>query len=844
MKVVPEKLRTQSSNLTYDPYSKADIAQAEIHRLSHLIGRVSPENSSKCLCCNFPLKSELFPLNCNLIELSDLGPGFALYFIICKLIGFILVLGLLLVGIPCIIDNSISESSEDWNHNDDSWEVVSTLGNKGNSAEIYPTWQCALHIGYMALVLIFYHISLKWLSKKEKEFDVNTISPRDYTVHAYGLGDKVTESEVKSFFEQKGRFDGKKAKVEKVVFVYKIKEYIDEFRKLIKLTEELHKSENLKSKTCNRLRKKNEIKQDIELVSINLCKIEESVSLNGLTGQAFVTFNTQADARAVEAKFSESFVLRFWKKLFSYVFYCRFRRKCGKIEESRVYAELANEPNDIYWENLEVSFIARFCKLLSTSLSTSLAVLMTFVVVYGMKIYERGHDFDDKGKSNKIERFNTRIASVWPSVVIIIINFILSVSTRYSVSLERAHSVTHYNISLSFKLVFMMFFNTAIITLFINYDWKNDWFVPGGLVIDSLYILFSNAFITPFIYFFSPAVLIHWIHKQKVKKASYVSQHEANILFENPSVDIAQRYASLIKTLLLTFCYAPIVPLAFGISALGVLVEYWNFKYLLLRRHSIPHQLSGELAKYVYAAVPWAILFYSIINFVFSFHLNLVERRISLCWMCFLFVYNFVPFHALMRFRKKIYLSEWEAEEKYENVSFNFIQDYDKLNPMTSGQALMSFADKMRKSGLVAQREFNLIEEEIKNDLPNSLAGLRRYATLRSNFGEFEPKDFKLLARFRGFDLNFKSNNVEKIYPVLSILKSQISRNIHGIDNQKMKRRGRWSICGIDSAGFHEVLTTQIKDANHESQKVANNEIDKPGSDIENKIDQLFMKKV
>jgi hypothetical protein len=63
-----------------------------------------------------------------------------------------------------------------------------------------------------------------------------------------------------------------------------------------------------------------------------------------------------------------------------------------------------------------------------------------------------------------------RAYSIWPSVVIILINFVIGKSTRYFSSFERPHTVTAYNISVALKLTLAMFVNTAAITLIVNYD--------------------------------------------------------------------------------------------------------------------------------------------------------------------------------------------------------------------------------------------------------------------------------------------------------------------------------------------------------------------------------------
>ena len=53
-----------------------------------------------------------------------------------------------------------------------------------------------------------------------------------------------------------------------------------------------------------------------------------------------------------------------------------------------------------------------------------------------------------------------------------------------------------------------------------------------------------------------------------------MTQANANRLYENPEINMAEKYANLGKTLLVTLCYTPILPFALFISAAGLFIEY------------------------------------------------------------------------------------------------------------------------------------------------------------------------------------------------------------------------------------------------------------------------------
>ena len=754
-------LENSTNEQNYDPYSKADMIQAQKHRQAHYIRQIGKAlrepNSEKCKCCGFPINADPFPLNCNMTDLSELGSGFPLYFVFSRIVGLILMLGIVIVAIPCVIGNSIPDQADDWHADKDSWIIQVSLGNYGDVDKIYPMWQCGLHVGFMVLIILIYHISRRWFEAKDRDFDIMATTAKDYTVHAYGLGNDMSEQEVKEFFELYGRYDKKQAKIVKVVFAYKIKEYIDNLRKLEEHAETLRMLEEYEKQGIvikprfwsKRIPSKDNIKLEIENVTKDLKKYEDElpagVGRDLLTGQAFITFETQADARAVELKYGRQWMYRLWDSTIRVFFCCFSKPNTQKFHNKRIRANIAYEPNDIFWENLEVSFHDRIISTFKTSLFTLFAVSITFGMVYGMKVLSR-QEKENYSKNSETQSWKIRAISIWPSIVIVMINFILARSTRYSTSFERPHSLTAYNISVAFKLTFAMFFNTAVIALIVNFEWRKDWFVPGGLVTDATYILISNAFVSPLLYYFSPMLCVHKLKMRKVAKAAYISQHDANVLIENPEVDMAQRFANITKTILLTFCYAPLVPVGFIFSALAIFLEYWTFKYLLLRRHSWPKKLSGDLAKAVFNIIPWSVLLYAVMNFVYMNFLNPDQSQIAFYWMCIMIGYNFLPLEVFAALCISKDVTTWEitSAEKYDEVALTFVEDYDKLNPITSSEGHKRYAELMLKKDVVNKDEFEEMTQALKLKTDNIFTNMRQYAKGRENLHDIEKKKLGL----------------------------------------------------------------------------------------------------
>ena len=51
-------------------------------------------------------------------------------------------------------------------------------------------------------------------------------------------------------------------------------------------------------------------------------------------------------------------------------------------------------------------------------------------------------------------------------------------------------------------------------------------------------------------------------------------------MIEKPNFDIAQAYAGIMKTMLFTFFYAPILPVGPIFSLMGLLATYWLYKVI------------------------------------------------------------------------------------------------------------------------------------------------------------------------------------------------------------------------------------------------------------------------
>ena len=101
----------------FDPQKKAELVLAEKHRQARQVRKVSEAmkkpNIEKCECCGFPVYADPFSINCDLVELSELGTGFPLFFLFIKVMGIVLIAGIFFPAIPCLIGNNLADNGDE-----------------------------------------------------------------------------------------------------------------------------------------------------------------------------------------------------------------------------------------------------------------------------------------------------------------------------------------------------------------------------------------------------------------------------------------------------------------------------------------------------------------------------------------------------------------------------------------------------------------------------------------------------------------------------------------------------------------------------------------------------------
>ncbi|OMJ68561.1 hypothetical protein SteCoe_33950 [Stentor coeruleus] len=715
----------------------ADLRIAKIHGDAHKVFKfpalVQTDEVKKCECCMFPLTGEPFNYFESLDALAELGSSFPLFFILSKSILFYMAIVFCVACIPCLVANIIQQKACLWN--DSAGLTYLTFGNYGNPWEKeddsnqVPYWQPILHLISVFLLIIFAPFISKIILNKSVEFDLNLTTPSDFTLWIKGLPKEYTTEELEEFFITKSKQNN--VRIANINSAYDIREFVKVSKSLLEWETTLEFIKNFKLENPGRYPKKgflcfkkifpSEIvcEKNIE----ELKKKEENFcnSLNEkLTSVAFVTFTSQIDARVLAKQFRMSSLKKFLISAKMKVLKSQNRLFKGHF----ITTEMAPEPSDVYWENLSAGYLSKQIRRIITYSIALLTIGITFIVLFFIKNYQ---------KSNSNTHGSAKyIGSAFSSLLVISINIFLSISIRIYSKEEMHHTWSTYNLSVSKKLVIALFLNTGIIPLVISYNYITDWFNTGGLANNIFWIQVANAIINPLLYLIYPSYLlkkiIRWFKSRNGLKG--MSQYEANLLFEGPEVDLADRFANILKSCLVSIFYAPLVPVGVLVTIIGIVLEVLVFKLMLIKVHSRPRKqsktLAIEISKWlrrlpsVYAG--GILIFYY--PYILEIRQVLVGLLIVVCVYNMLYIETFIDskfednsIDVLMQLCKS------DGSDDYFKFISEFFTDYERENPVTQAEGWEKWFKNIDEKDGYQGRDYSMLKRgNFKLDAINQYA--------------------------------------------------------------------------------------------------------------------------
>jgi hypothetical protein len=618
-----------------------------------------------------------------------------------------------------------------------------TVGNRGAVYAEYEdddiTVQIFLNYAVIAIILVLANI-LRWRQLAiEKKIDEKNITPADFTVYVMNLPKEKNQAEVKVWFEEYNK--NQNWKVSKVNFCYDIQDVVKRIRSLEKWNKirnyNQHKAKTMvedKKISMEEAIKKIKGYAQAEKKAIKYAGIIEGIKKEidakddkeYYCQRAFVTFEDELTADRVVRKYKMFYLV----KLFWFVWYKIFRCKNSKAnrrywEGDRVVVERATEPGDVYWENLSVSDMERTARQLLTYFITACCLGIAFSIYNGLNSlssYLDDRATEDDASSGDL--WMVRIVNALSSVITMIINVCLDIVIRLLSSYEKHRSYTQFHLSVAIKLMASTFINSALLPLSINLD-TEDWFTNNGLAMTIFYNTLSVSFVSTLLYLFNIGYLLKKIKICLEKRKgvnSKLTQRQANELFEGPKVDMAMLYSRTGMLYLLICFYTPMIPGIAMIGVLGIFLQYWVEKYLLLRRHKVPEAMGSAMAKFYSSLIPMGMVLYAIGNYVFVLKLSDDKNGDGQWALWFMIAYYVLPIGFILN----IFTVRAKRDKslKYENAMFTFVQDYDRENP---NQAKSDYLKAMKERQCTDQEKADIDKELHKSEKGNLFKSLNNY---------------------------------------------------------------------------------------------------------------------
>jgi hypothetical protein len=96
-----------------------------------------------------------------------------------------------------------------------------------------------------------------------------------------------------------------------------------------------------------------------------------------------------------------------------------------------------------------------------------------------------------------------------------------------------------------------------------------------------------------------------------------LTQREANSLYEGTVVDAANNISNFMVLIMTCIFYSPIIPLAIPLALAGSFINYWAYKYMLLRNHKMPEMFSDMMATFFANFMPLVLVVWGLAFCIF-----------------------------------------------------------------------------------------------------------------------------------------------------------------------------------------------------------------------------------
>ena len=432
-------------------------------------------------------------------------------------------------------------------------------------------------------------------------------------------------------------------------------------------------------------------------------------------GIVFVTLETKRMANEILKRVGEKSIFTF--RGMSGKFRSLTRHLSDKLKRKNLSVKFREppEPDDIIWKNLGVSRLTKLYRRMLTVVISAIALIVSFGAILGLKLFQVKilKPAVESGESNGIAY---RAVSIPISLVILIINKLISYILQ-TLTLEEMHSTeTNYFQSLALKETVLQFVNTNLLVVIVHiivFEPRAAVYKTGALIEDACYILLAQALVTPLLSYFSFGRLLRYmaqrrlISKVKNDNADGITQEEANELFEKLEFQPEYAYSTFANAMMTGVFFQPILPIGSITSLIALVLNYYAYKKKLLRDSKRPVMVSDDISEVTLYLLNLMPLVFGISNMIFDKILLGKIRGSSTFFFIMGVVCIVYPLYLFFMNTVKDCISTSNAREinmdvDYDQMRIRFLNEYDRANPVTKEEALQEYFKFMRgKFGLM-----------------------------------------------------------------------------------------------------------------------------------------------
>ena len=167
----------------------------------------------------------------------------------------------------------------------------------------------------------------------------------------------------------------------------------------------------------------------------------------------------------------------------------------------------------------------------------------------------------------------------------------------------------------------------------------------------------------------------------------------------------------------MSFLYVPIFPLGLGISLLGFILGYWLEKYNFANMYKKPEMLNRQIVEFYSNYFVLIFFVYGIGDYVFL-HDAYEKKTWSLVNIIVFGVLIIFPYHQLLSIDFLNFDESQIHEKEYKDKYVDFLNDYERANPMTKKEGEMRYLEQLEKKHKINKKEDERRKKRIKEENP------------------------------------------------------------------------------------------------------------------------------